>query len=149
MEMSNINEHDNLVGKAVDGDGEAVQARQPSRLKRAGRFTLKLLLVVGGLFLLMVVGLMLMSALSLEGIEGFRERMGHADSYLVFVRLLVIGLLIGFWRSFNVWLAKTRGWPEGQLERVLEGRWMALAILLFVELILVQRIHEPLIKMVK
>lgn len=146
MEMSNSHEHENLVGKAGDGDGEA---GQPDRLKRAGRFTLKLLLVVGGLFLLMVVGLMLMSAFSLEGIEGFRERMSHADSYLFFVRLLVIGLLIGFWRPFNVWLAKYRRWPEGQLERVLEGRWMALAILLFVELILVQRVHEPLIKMVK
>jgi hypothetical protein len=145
MEMSN-HEHEDLVGKAGNGDGEA---GQPGRLKRAGRFTLKFLLVIGGLFLLMVIGLMLMSAFSLEGIEGFRDRMGHADSYLVYVRLLAIGLLIGFWRPFNIWLAKTRGWPEGQLERVLEGRWMALAILLFVEMILVQRIHEPLIKMVK
>jgi hypothetical protein len=146
MEMSN-HKHENSVGNA--GDGEAGLVDRPTRLKRAGRFTLKLLLVVGGLFLVMVVGLMLMSAFSLVGMEHFRERMGHADNYMVYVRLLAIGLLIGFWRPFNGWLAKVRRWPEGQLERVLEGRWMALAILLFVEVILVQRVHESLIKMVK
>ncbi|MCU7849343.1 MAG: hypothetical protein KZQ89_15405 [Candidatus Thiodiazotropha sp. (ex Lucinoma kastoroae)] len=136
---------DRLVGNLEDDD----QTGRPGRLKRAGWLLLRLGLFVGGCFLLMVVGLALMSSFSLEGIHAFRQRLAGADSVLVIVRLGAIGLLIGFWRPVNVWLDRVRGWPEGQLERVLAGRWWALAMLLFVELVLVQRLHEILLERVK
>jgi len=146
--MDNVQEE--LLGKAggKEQEGSAGNGR-PGGWRKAGRFAFRLLLVGGGLFLLLIVGLMLMSSFTLEGMEGFRRHMERADEVLIYFRLAVIGLLIGFWRPLNVWLARFRQWPEGQLERVLAGRWWALGMLLFIELVLVQRIHEPLIAMVK
>lgn len=140
---------EDLVGKADVREPKPGRRSRAGGWKRARRFTLKTLLVVGGLFLLLVAGLMLMSAFSLEGIDSFRRRLDRVAEILVYGRLLAIGLLIGFWCPFNSWLAKIRGWTKEQLQRVLGGRWWALVMLLFIELVLVQRIHEPLIEMVK
>jgi hypothetical protein len=145
--MEKAKDHENRVDNLSSSEPQAGHQRRPGRWKRAGRFTLKLLLVMAGLFFVMVLGLMLMSSFSMEGIERFRQGLNHADSVFFYGRLLLIGLLIGFWRPFNTWLATVKGWSDEQLASILAGRWWALGMLLLIELLLIQRIHEDIIGM--
>lgn len=132
------------VGKEAGGDGPADPEGQPGGMRRAGRFIFKTTLIFGGLFLLFLLGMMLMTSLSLEGMTSFRDWLERADSVLVFFRVGLIGLLITFWHPLNTWFAQHNGWSKVRLQRVLAGRWWSLGLLLFVELILVQRLHESL-----
>jgi hypothetical protein len=145
--MGDTQDFEPVVDTSDSKEPQPERYRQHGRWRRVGRFSLKLLLILGALFVLFILGLSLMSSLSIEGVEGFREGLERADNYMVLVRLLIIGSLIAFWRPFNTWLAKAKGWPDEQLESVLAGRWWALGLLLFVELVLVQRIHEVIIGM--
>ena len=120
-----------------------------SGLKRAGWFLFKILLLFGGLFLALMVGLSLLSSGSTEGLSAFRRTLERVDSVMVFVRLAAIAGVIGFWRPLNGWLAQRKGWSQAHLQRVLDGRWLTLGVLLFVELVLIQRLHEPLIDSIR
>lgn len=140
---------DDMAGKQGDLAMTAGRKDRPGGWRRAGRFTFRIMLILGGLFVLLVAGLLVMNAFSMQGLDAFGRFLDRADQVLVYIRLTAIGLLIGFWRPINVWLSRVRGWSYGQLERILAGRWWALATLLFVELILVQRVHEHLIDRVK
>ena len=133
------------VGNEAGDNNPTDPEDQPGGLRRAGRVTFRTALILGGLFLLFLLGMMLMSFLSLEGMTSFRDRLERADSVLVFFRVGLIVLLVIFWRPINTWLAGHNGWSEARLQRTLEGRWWALALLLFIELILVQRLHEALL----
>ncbi|MEW8139158.1 MAG: hypothetical protein AB2761_19005 [Candidatus Thiodiazotropha endolucinida] len=136
------NSQDDLVGNSDGKIPEVDKEGRPKRWRRAGRVALRFALIVGVLFLVLVLGQLLLSSFSLQDLASFRLKLEHADHYLVFIRLGLITLLIVYWRPFNTWLAKVNAWPEQKLEHVLSGRWWALSILLFVELILVQRLHE-------
>jgi hypothetical protein len=143
--MKKAHDYENSVGNPSSREPQAGHQDRPGRWRRTGRFMFKLLLILGGLFLLMIVGLMLMSSFTLDGVENFRQNLDRFDRYIIIIRLLAIGILIGFWCPFNKWLAQIRGWPDEQLERALAGRWWALGVMMFVELVLVQRIHEILV----
>ncbi len=126
-------------------DPPTTPANQPGGLRRAGRFTVKLVLILGTVFFLFLLGLSLISSLSLEGLQSVQQHLARVDAPLMWLRLLLIGTLIGFWQPINAWLAQRNAWSQARLERVMKGRWMTLAVLLFVELVLIQRLHEPLI----
>ena len=79
-------------------------------VKRAGRLLFKLLVLFGGLFLALLVGLSLLSSGSTEGLSAFRQTLERLDSVMVFVRLAAIAGVIGFWRPLNLWLAQRKGW---------------------------------------
>jgi hypothetical protein len=120
-----------------------------SGIKRAGWFLFKILLLFGGLFLALLIGLSLLSTGSTEGLSAFRHTLERLDSVMVYLRLAAIAGVIGFWRPLNVWLAQRKGWSQAHLQRVLDGRWLTLGVLLFVELVLIQRLHEPLIDSIR
>ena len=136
---------DTVIEDQAMPDTEEKATRPVSGMKRAGGLLFKLLLLFGGLFLVFVLGLSLFSSLSLEGMQAFRQNLDRLASVMMVVRLAVIAGVIGFWRPLNVWLAMRKDWPQAQLQRVLAGRWLTLGVLLFVELVLIQRLHEPLI----
>jgi fatty acid desaturase len=139
---------DNAQNTMLDNENENGPSEEkpgrPGAWRRAGRFVFRFLLFVVLFFVVLVIGQLLVSTLSLGEMETFRQKLTHADRVLVFVRLGLIALLIVYWQPFNTWLAKTKGWSDAQLGRILSGRWMALAVLLFVEFIMVQRFHELL-----
>jgi hypothetical protein len=141
------NKQENLVGKAGADKPEAGQWGRPSGFKNLGRLFLRILLLFAGMFLLMVLGLILMSSLSLEGIHSFRSGLEWFNQGVTFVRLSLIGLLIIYWRPINLWLAQKRGWPNDHIDHILEARWLTLGALLFVELVLIQRIHESILNL--
>ena len=91
------------------------------------------------------LGLLLMTAFDLQGIETLQQSLVRVESVFLWIRLILIVSLIGFWRPLHVGIARRYHWPEDRLVRVLHGRWLALGVLLFVELVLIQRWHEPLI----
>jgi hypothetical protein len=138
------NQQDELGGMAQDQAYTGSQERWLKGWRRAGRLALRVAFIVVGLLLVLSVGQLLMSSFSLQDLASFRDRLERADSVLVFFRLGFITLLIFYWKPFNTWLAKLNGWSGAQLERVFAGRWWALSVLLFVEIILIQRVHEYL-----
>ncbi len=127
------------------GDEEELPQPQQPAWRRAGQLSFKFMLILGGVFLLFVLGLSLFFSFSLEGLQSAQDRLAQADGVLMWFRLLLIAVLIGFWQPINVWLAQRNAWSPERLQRVLHGRWLTLAVLLFVELVLVQRLHEPFI----
>lgn len=94
--------------------------------------------------LLLMIGFTIMNSLTQAEIEGARRSLRAFGTWWMFVRLGFIAGLIIYWTEINTWLAWRNGWSEAHLARVLAGRWVTLATLAFVELFLIQRIHEPL-----
>jgi hypothetical protein len=94
--MNEIQE--NLVGKAGVDEPESGHGGRPSGSKNVGRFVLRIVLLFAGLFLLMMLGLMLISSLSLEGIQSFQEGLQWFNQGFAFVRVCLVGLLIIYWR---------------------------------------------------
>ncbi len=134
-----------LVGNEAGDSSPADHRGQPSMLRRAGRTAFRMVLILGGLIFLFLLGMLLILLLSLEGMATFQEKLHGLDSALMFVRLLLIGLLIVFWYPLNSWLANRNCWSEQRLQQILAGRWWTLTLLLFIEIILVQRFHETLL----
>lgn len=137
-----------LVGNEAGDSSPDDHSGQPGSLRRAGHIVFRIALILGGLFLLFLLGMMLMSSISPQGMASFRDKLAQADSVLVFLRLGLIGLLITLWHPLNTWFAQHNCWSEARLQRVLAGRLWTLVLLLFVELILVQRLHETVLGMV-
>lgn len=109
---------------------------------RKGRTLLLFAAVLIGLYL---VGVLLMSLLSLDRLHSIKLGLRTFGEWWVIVRLSFIAGLTFYWVEINVWLSQRNGWSEAHLARVVAGRWLMLGLLSFVELFLVQRIHQPLI----
>ena len=116
-----------------------IEARRPRRVLR------RIALITAGLAVLILLGLLLMNSTNMDQLEHARRQLQAFDAWWRYVRWTFIAGLIIFWREINTWLAARNGWSEAHLQRVLGGRWLTLGVLLFVELFLTLRIHEPLV----
>lgn len=118
-----------------------VIADHPRRpVRRFLRRTLLLLAIFVALYL---AGGLLISIVSIGQLNQMQHALDQFGQWWMVVRLAFItGLIIG-WVPINTWLARRNGWRSAHLDRVLAGRWMTLGILTFVELFLIQRIHQP------
>jgi len=90
-----------------------------------------------------LVGILLMSMITIDTLHQARRALQAFGEWWIVVRVIFVGGLIAWWVPVNTWLARRNGWNEAHLARVLAGRWLTLAVLVFVELILIQRIHQP------
>jgi len=114
------------------------QSYRPAR-----RFLRNVLLFSVVLIALYFVGVILMSLLSIDHLRQVRHGLKVFGEWWLIVRLGFIAGLAIYWLEINTWLSRRNGWTEAHLTRVLAGRWLTLGVLIFVELFLVQRIHEP------
>ena len=117
------------------------QPRRPARRRlRAG---LLILLVFAVFLALNLLGMLLMNVVSIAQLHQAQRGLQNFGEWWMIARLTFIaGLIIG-WTPINTWLAQRNDWSKAHLARVLGGRWLTLGLLVFVELFLVQRIHEP------
>lgn len=105
----------------------------------------KVMLFVGILAGLMLVGLFIMSTFSIDQLQQARQGLRAFGEWWMYVRWTFIAGLFIYWIEINTWIAQRNGWTEAHLRRVLDGRWLTLGVLLFVELFFVLRIHEPFV----
>ncbi|MCF6256164.1 MAG: hypothetical protein L3K25_07660 [Gammaproteobacteria bacterium] len=90
-----------------------------------------------------LIGMLLMNTVSIGQLHQAQHALQNfGDGWMVVRLAFIAGLIIG-WVPINTWLAQRNGWDAAHLARVLAGRWLTLGVLVFVELFLVQRIHEP------
>jgi len=117
------------------------QPRRPAR--RLLRVVVVLISVFAVFLALNLVGMLLMNVVSMAQLQQAQRVLNTFGEWWMIVRLAFIaGLVIG-WTPINTWLAQRNDWSQAHLARVLAGRWLTLGLLVFVELFLVQRIHEP------
>lgn len=112
---------------------------------RTRRLLILMAAFVGGLLILAWLGQLLVRTISLDEIQRFRQEVRAFDAWWRYVRWTFIAGLFVYWREINTWLAAHNDWSGPHLQRVLDGRWMVLATLAFIELFFVLRIHEPLV----
>jgi len=110
--------------------------------KRKWKVLLKVVLFFAVFIGVALFGLIIMSSVSMDGLEGVQNALNNFDKWFMFIRLSLIAAAITYWVNINTWIAKRNGWSKSHLQRVINGRWKTLGILLFIELILVQQIHE-------
>ncbi len=122
-------------------------ADAPSRRPRRAvwRMARTLLLFTVAFIGLYLAGVLLMGLLSLDRLHSIKQGLQDFGEWWVIARLAFISVLTVYWAEINTWLSHRNGWTEAHLARVVAGRWLMLGVLVFVELFLVQRIHEPVI----
>jgi len=107
------------------------------------RFMRKALLLSTVLVALYLVSILLMSVVSIDSLYQVKYGLRSFGEWWIYVRVAFVAGLIIWWQPLNTWIARRNAWSEAHLARVLAGRWLTLGTLTFVELILIQRIHEP------
>ena len=107
------------------------------------RFLRKTLILLAIFIAFYLVGILLMSIVSIDKLHEAQRGLDQFGEWWMLVRLAFIAGLMISWVRINTWLARHNGWSKAHLARVLAGRWITLVTLTFVELFLVQRIHEP------
>ncbi len=141
--MQKTNEVNDDENTQIEVDTYAEE--QSGRFRRSGIFFLKVSFFFVVLFALFMFGLSLMLSISVDAIENIQNKMDQINSWLMFVRWLMITVVITYWIEINTWLAKHKSWSKAHLNRVVNGRWSALGVFVFIEAIFIQRIHEPVI----
>ena len=109
---------------------------------KTAKFAGKLILLIGLILVMFVIGSILLSTMSVDSLTSLRASIDKFSSWWFIVRVSFIALLYFKWREINVYLSKKNEWSEEHLERVLAGRKLMVSLLIFVELIMVQRVHE-------
>ncbi len=119
---------------------------EPLHQWRAVWRTLRVLLLFAAVLIgLYLVGVLLMSLLSLDQLHSIKQGLRTFGEWWVIARLGFIAGLAFYWVEINAWLSRHNGWTEAHLARVVAGRWLMLGVLTFVELVLVQRVHQPFV----
>ena len=126
----------------LDEQDTEVEQPQPSVLKKAGKGILKVGIGLFVLFIMLVIGSMMMKSLSLNQLQSASQSLDQANHWFQFIRWAFIVSLITWWEPINTWIAQRKNWNANQLKLVLDMRWFALGVLVFVELIFIQRIYE-------
>jgi len=91
---------------------------------------------------LCIFGMIILSSISINSLQNIQNSINKFDSWFMFIRFSIIITIIAYWGVINTWLATRNDWNDAHLQRILKGRWTALTVLLFIELILVQKIHQ-------
>ncbi len=115
---------------------------QPSVLRKAAKGAFKIGTGLIFLFIMLVIGVMMMKSLSMNKLQSVTQSLDAANNWLQFIRWVFIAGLIYWWEPLNTWLSKRNNWNTNQLKLVLNMRWFVLGMLIFIELIFIQRIHE-------
>ena len=125
--------------------GVPLRSDMTTGARQTKRWLIRVMLFSGALIGLMLLGLFLIDTLSIDQVQQARQGLQIFGAWWMYVRWAFVAGLIIYWVDINTWLARRKGWSEAHLARVLDGRWFTLGVLLFVELILILRIHEPLV----
>ena len=115
---------------------------QPSVLRKAAKGVFKIATGLIFLFIMLVIGMMIMKSLSINKLQSVTQSLDAVNNWLQFIRWTFIAGLIYWWEPLNTWLSKRNDWNTNQLKLVLNMRWFVLGMLIFIELIFIQRIHE-------
>jgi len=138
MYKNNSNDED-FIDTELDVMEDEAYAPIP---KRRWKVLLKVVLFFSAFIGVALFGLIIMSSVSMNGLESVQSALDKFDKWFMFIRLLLIIIAITYWENINTWLARRNDWSDLHLQRVINGRWRTLGILLFIELVLVQQIHE-------
>lgn len=128
--------------QGTDTGVSQVDIERPSPLRRVGKGAVKLVIGLIVLSFVVIFGSIMMSNISIDKLNSVRDSLDRANHWMQFLRWGFIAALITWWNPINTWLAKRKNWNKSQLALILNMRWFTLGILLFVELIFVQRAHE-------
>ncbi len=120
------------------------QAHRRPKLRILGRFLAVALFSLLILMLLILFGMMIVKTLSMDQVQQARQGLQTFGAWWMFIRFGFIVVLTVYWVEISTWWARKNHWTEQHLQHVLARRWVMLGVLSFVELFLVQRIHEPL-----
>ena len=134
----------NHINTDVPGQHREV-VQEPSvkrKIIKGGIFTV---LTVLALVVITTIGLGLMSSVKVSVFDSISSSLWSFNSWFAFVRITLIMIAIVYWEEMNSWLAIKLHWSEQRLERTIQGKYFTLFVLAFMELILIQRLHEPVI----
>ncbi|VAW67439.1 hypothetical protein MNBD_GAMMA08-2089 [hydrothermal vent metagenome] len=116
-----------------------------SKIKKMGRLTFKFASFSVLISVAIVLSLVVLATIPLSSLQLVNEKIITLSAWLSIVRLIFILALAIYWLEVNTWLSKRKQWSDAYLKNVLNGRWIAISGLLFIELVFIQRIHQPLI----
>jgi len=139
------NQKTEIVECTATADDDSIVADQPRRpvLRKIRRTLSRTAMLLAIIIAIWVAGIFMMNVVPIGQLHQMQRGLAQFGEWWMVVRLAFIaGLIIG-WVPINTWLARRNDWSPAHLARVLAGRWMTLGILAFVELFLVQRLHEP------
>lgn len=118
------------------------QSESQSAVKKVGKGFLKIGVALLIMFVVLVIGTTIMKSMSLNQLRSASESLDNANNWFQYIRWAFIAAFIYWWKPINTWLANKNQWNTNQLNLVLSMRWIALFVLVFVELIFIQRVYE-------
>lgn len=117
----------------------ATNGTPPKRNRLRGLLRLALL---GMLFLVIssLIGAALWTWIGASGTNTVDAYLEVARPWLVVWRVVLFGLVIGFWPRWIGWLATRRNWPSARRQALLGLRWRVAAWWVILELLLAQNL---------
>lgn len=114
----------------------------PFRAKRNRLRRLLRLALLGMLFLVIssLTGAALWTWIGASGLNAVDARLDAARPWLMGWRVVLFGLVIGFWPQWTGWLAARRQWPPERRQALFDLRWRVAAWGIVLELLLVQNL---------
>ncbi len=133
------------IDKNEAGLGQSNKIEMPSHLKRAGHFVGRFAFFSIIISLVIALGLLVMSTIPLNSLQQAGQSIMLISNWLGIVRLSFVAILGIYWIEINTWISVRKQWSPAYLEKVLKGKWVSITGLLLIELVFIQRIHQPLI----
>lgn len=140
--MSRKKRMNNDPDSNLDDYDSYVESYHPSMLKKAGKGVIKIAVALFVLFIMLIIGSVMMKSMSLNKLQSASQSLETANHWFQFIRWGFIAALITWWVPINTWIGSHKKWNANQLKIILDMRWITFAVLVFVELIFVQRIYE-------
>ncbi len=106
--------------------------------KVTGRFKgslLRGLKIAGFLAAFLLVGLTIMSSLSLEQISNLDQSLMDMSIGFLLFRWAAFLALMFYWRGVIAWLGRKKQWSEAHLGNIINNRWQVIALFITLELI--------------
>ena len=120
----------------------------PLRTQRKGRGLWRLILWFVAFVALTFFGMIIISHFSMGQLNSARESLHTLNNtVLQWLRLAFIVVTMTYWVPINTWVAQRKAWSAAQLQRALANRWLVCGVLLFIELFLVRRVHEYIVRL--
>ena len=116
--------------------------------KVTGRFKgslLRGLKIAGFLAAFLLVGLTIMSSLSLEQIRNLDQSLIDMSFGFLLFRWAVFIALMFYWRGVIAWLGQKKQWSQKHQTRIINNRWQVIVLFITVELIFNHRSYLSLL----
>ncbi len=115
-------------------------------IKTVGAKILQFAVLAFIVLVVVAIGNIMLKTLTTNQLKTFNQHIDTLGFYMQFIRWGFYLLLFVYWERVIRFLGRIKQWDQGMIERGLHSKYQSMAVLLAVELFLIQAIQNPVIR---